>query len=166
MTERWLPIADVTGYEVSNFGRVRSLPGGKRHVCVLKLHSIPGTGYLQVQPTVRGRNKKIYVHRLVLEAFVGPCPEGMECRHLNGNPKDNRLVNLCWGTRKENQADRRLHGTAGTGEQHSQAKLTEMAVREIRCTKGRGSGNALARKFGVAPSVISRIRKGLLWRKA
>lgn len=52
-----------------------------------------------------------WIHRLVLESFVGPCPPGMECRHLNGNPSDNRLINLAWGTKEENAHDKVLHGT-------------------------------------------------------
>lgn len=53
--------------------------------------------------------KTFRVHRLVLLAFVGPCPEGMECRHLNGVRADCRLENLAWGTRDENVEDRRRH---------------------------------------------------------
>ena len=49
------------------------------------------------------------VHRLVLEAFVGPMPEAMETRHLDGNPANNCLDNLRYGTRAENEADKRLH---------------------------------------------------------
>lgn len=45
------------------------------------------------------------VHSLVLEAFTGPCPEGMEARHLDDNPTNNRLENLVWGTRSENSQD-------------------------------------------------------------
>ena len=51
------------------------------------------------------------VHRLVLEAFVGPRPEGMVARHLNGDPGDNRLENLAWGTQSENNYDKVRHGT-------------------------------------------------------
>lgn len=51
------------------------------------------------------------VHHLVLWAFVGPAPPKMECRHLNGNPADNRPENLKWGTRRENVHDAIAHGT-------------------------------------------------------
>ncbi len=46
-----------------------------------------------------------YIHDLMLTAFVGACPDGMECRHLNDISTDNRRENLCWGTRKENAQD-------------------------------------------------------------
>lgn len=51
------------------------------------------------------------VQRLVLEAFVGPCPRGMEARHLDSNPANCRLSNLEWNTRKVNQCDRKANGT-------------------------------------------------------
>lgn len=56
------------------------------------------------------------VHQLVLEAFVGPCPPGMQCRHFpDRNPANNHLSNLQWGTPKQNAADRVIHGTNGNG---------------------------------------------------
>ena len=58
-----------------------------------------------------GRRINRYVHGLVMEAFVGACPSGMEIRHLNGVPDDNRLENLVYGTKSENARDRRTHGT-------------------------------------------------------
>lgn len=67
--------------------------------------------YVNLTPPEGGRYKTFRVHRLVLEAFVGPCPEGMECRHLNGVRNDNRLANLAWGTKEENYADCRAHGS-------------------------------------------------------
>jgi hypothetical protein len=55
-----------------------------------------------------------HVHKLVLEAFTGqPRPEGMVCCHVNGNPSDNRLENLRWGTLRDNAADKRRHTAAG-----------------------------------------------------
>lgn len=55
-----------------------------------------------------GRTER-YVHHLVLETFVGPRPDGMETRHLNGNHSDNRVENLAWGTKSENGADKVAH---------------------------------------------------------
>lgn len=57
-----------------------------------------------------GRSERL-IHHLVLEAFVGPCPDGMEARHLNDDPQDNRLENLAWGTKAENAADRNARRT-------------------------------------------------------
>src|SRR4051794_38431819 len=59
-----------------------------------------------------GRDNIRFIHRLVLEAFVGPCPDGLECRHLDGDPGNNLLSNLKWGTRLENFQDSVKHGTA------------------------------------------------------
>lgn len=69
-------------------------------------------GYLRVNlvPPGGGTYKTFRVHRLVCEAFKGPCPEGMECRHLNGINTDNRAENLEWGTHGENMQDAVKHG--------------------------------------------------------
>ena len=53
----------------------------------------------------RFRYVRRYIHRLVLESFVGPCPDGMETRHLDGNRENNHFQNLCWGTHSENMKD-------------------------------------------------------------
>ena len=63
--------------------------------------------YLRLPEGPRGR----YVHQLVMEAFVGPRPAGMDTRHLDGNPANNALANLAYGTPSENARDRRRHGT-------------------------------------------------------
>ena len=116
---------DVPGhegsYQVSDAGDVRSLD---RDVFFAASHKSrayarstkgrmlrPGrmsSGHVSV---ALGRNNSRCVHELVLLAFVGPPPEGHECRHLNGNPADNRLENLRWGTRSENIRDAVSHGT-------------------------------------------------------
>lgn len=124
-----------------------------------------------------GRKNASYVHRLVLEAFVGPCPEGMECRHLDGNPGNNRLDNLAWGTRKENYEDSVEHGTAygisrenrarmsadsptkpwsyvrhKHGERHHRAKLSDEQVAHIRRVVDPdardGTATMLAKRWG------------------
>ncbi len=76
-------------------------------------------GYL----TVKIQGKPRTVHRLVLEAFVGPCPPGMQCRHLDGNPANNRLENLAWGTHAENAADKIRHGRGGPLSSQTKARM-------------------------------------------
>jgi hypothetical protein len=117
-------------------------------------------GYLGV--TIGGGRKLI--HRLVLESFVGPCPEGMQCRHLNGNRQDNRLVNLCWGTPVENWQDRKKHGHGTKGEANPASKLTRRLVQEIR--KRRAAGDllkVLAADYKVSVSLVGAICAGVVW---
>lgn len=71
---------------------------------------IDKAGYPRVTLKVGGARHNYLVHHLVLKAFVGPKPAGMECRHLNGNPADDRLENLKWGTPTENSYDTVRHG--------------------------------------------------------
>ena len=69
------------------------------------------TGYYRIGLYDGQRTEQMMVHRAVLLAFVGPLPEGMHTRHLNGNPLDNRLCNLKYDTVAENMRDKRRHGT-------------------------------------------------------
>ena len=105
------------------------------------------------------------VHTLVLEAFVGKKPEGQECRHLNGNPADNRLVNICWGSHRQNVADSMRLGTNARGKTHYKAKLTEDDVREIRRRHKRGENMTVcAKQKGVTQSNVSCITTGKTWK--
>jgi hypothetical protein len=108
-----------------------------------------------------------YVHQVILETFVGPRPPGMECRHLDGNPGNNRLANLCWGTCKENTADTRKHGRFNPvrGEKHVMAVLTSEQVRDTLTLVNSGlSRREVAKRFGVANLTINRIVSGQSWR--
>ena len=101
--ENWKPIPGYEGrYEVSDQGSVRNR--------VKKLaQATMRSGHL----TVHLNRQTQYVHRLVLFAFVGALPantQRMEARHLDGNPTNNKLTNLAWGTVVENRADRRRLG--------------------------------------------------------
>lgn len=105
-------------------------------------------------------------HVVVAEAFHGPCPKGQEVRHRDGDAHNNVPGNLLYGTRKDNMADKKRHGTDTSGERHPQAKLTWTEVDEIRATPNtRGSGKALAARFGVTRSRISMIRHNKHWKK-
>ena len=118
-------------------------------------------GYNDVDLYKDGKKKKKKVHRLVMEAFVGPCPDGMECRHLNGNSRDNRLENLKWGTKAENIEDTLRHGHTTRGERHPMVKLTESQVREIRAAGGKQ--REIAERYGVTQSNVSYIKRGASW---
>lgn len=78
---------------------------------ILKQHVKP-SGYVYVQLCQDGRRQQRLLHRVVLEAFVGPCPAGAESRHFpDPNKRNNRLANLLWGTHSENEQDKLAHGT-------------------------------------------------------
>jgi hypothetical protein len=106
------------------------------------------------------------VHRLVLFAFGAPERCGGRCaRHLNGDPTDNRIQNLAWGTHRQNEADKKLHGTVARGESHGKTTLTERDVRAIR-KKHRPHKHGykrLAKEFGVDQTTIMNIIKGKTW---
>lgn len=111
-----------------------------------------------------GEQKMFAVHRLVLMAFVGPCPDGMECAHLNGNPSDNRLENLAWMTHRENESHKIIHGTINRGHRNGQARLTREQVISIRTRRSAGETfAAIGEDFGIAESQIWQIVKGQSW---
>jgi hypothetical protein len=118
------------------------------------------SGHLVV--VIRRRSRQ--VHRLVLEAFVGPCPPGLECRHLNGRPDDNRLENLAWGTRLENVADSLEHGAQARGIRMGGAKLNDDLVRWARHAHRDGwSHRRIARQLGVDRNTAWRVVNDRTW---
>ncbi len=176
--ETWRNIISyVSYYQVSNHGRVKSLdrliPNSVGKGCRLMPGRIlkatgnkNGNGYPQVMLSKGGKPKPFDIHRLVLEAFVGPCPDGMECRHLDGDRSNCHLDNLCWGTPSRNQRDREIHGTGNHGERNRSAKLTESQVHKIRklYATGNYSQTKLSAIFGVGSGIISMIVRRLIWR--
>lgn len=168
--ERWLPVVRWEGlYEVSDLGRVRSLPrvtngitcvgrilGGARHTrCQYR--------YIVLSHGKRRQPKNVY--RMVLEAFVGPCPPGMEGLHGPGGSQDDRLVNLSWGTRAKNHGeDQCRDGTCKCGERARSAKLTHAQADEIKLRLAAGASHrGLAREYGMSRSAIRAIHRGKTW---
>lgn len=164
--ETWKAVVGFEGaYEVSDLGNVRSLDRewAQTSRCgalythrmrgrALRPGPMPG-GHLSV---AIGRSNSQCVHKLVLEAFVGPAPPGHEARHLSGVESDNRLANLKWDTRGNNSRDKKWHKGART------YKLKPPQIREIKRALAkpyrRGIYERLAERYDVAISTIAAIR--------
>lgn len=114
--ERWLPVVGYEGaYEVSDLGRVRALSritdrGRRWRGRELRASTMPH-GYRIVTLWRDGAQSTALVHRLVLTAFVGPPTGGQEALHADGDPANNELANLSWGSHSANMLDQVAHGT-------------------------------------------------------
>ncbi len=185
MTEVWKAIPGYPLHEASSLGQVRSIArevkrksgrGGDssffRPSRIIKPQvSRRAGGRIQamvsrISPLGDGVNKTVYMHHLVLLAFVGPAPEGMICCHNNGDPTDNRPENLRWDTPESNNADMERHGTrfipqASFGGESPNSKLSDLQIVEIVESPWgwRGIGNKLADRFGVCNSAIYEARR-------
>lgn len=119
-------------------------------------------GYPTVALRRNGRTTNTAVHRLVAEAFIGPCPAGQEVCHNDGTRTNCDAGNLRYDTRKNNLADREQHGTAQRGERNPAATLTDAQADEIKTLRKQGVPlRILAAQFAVAESTISRIANGV-----
>lgn len=117
----WKPVLGHEGlYEVSDAGDVRSLPRPHTRGRVLKLMTDP-KGYRRVSLSREGFARPRLVHHLVLEAFVGPRPDGQQCLHGDDNPANNCVSNLRWGTARQNAYDKVANG------RHHEARKTHCA---------------------------------------
>lgn len=115
--EEWRPIPGFPGYEVSDLGRVVS---HLRKTPRLLIPSMSTNGYYRKVCLHRdGALFNRSIHTLVLEAFRGPRGTADVCRHLDGDPLNNALSNLTWGTHSENAQDRVLHGRDAHGRKTS-----------------------------------------------
>jgi hypothetical protein len=169
--DHFKPISEFPGYRVSQYGVVQSC--WTRHARPTRMTGTwltlkpinRGHGYLSVNLSKDGKKKARSIHRLVLEAFVGPCPPGMICCHGDGDPKNNRHENLRWDSPKSNSDDAFRHGTLCRGESARQAKLLEADVLEIRTLRSEGVKlGVLAEHFGVGVENIRAIVCHRSWR--
>jgi len=123
-------------------------------------------GYLFVNLYRRGKHKQCRVHRLVLEAFVGPCPKGYWACHNNGNNQDNRLSNLRWDTISNNHLDKRKHGTDSRGEKCYAAKLKDKdVINIIRLYNTKLFCQwEIAKLYKISQTMVSKIILGKNWK--
>lgn len=161
MKEQWRPISGAPGYEVSNLGKIRSWwrNGGRRGPTPVTLRTAPdSSGYASCVIIRHGETNTVRIHRVVLEAFVGPCPSRMEASHLNGDQKDNRLRNLAWETHLKNVRRMDIHGTRHTTLSKDQVVSIRKMLVETKTPQWK-IGNI----FGVSQATVSRIKTDTAW---
>lgn len=162
--EEWRDVVGYEGlYQVSNLGRVKSFHRGKVHLLKYQLDS---QGYVIVTLCRNGHQKRAKVHILIAQAFI-PNPENKPfINHIDGNKANPHISNLEWVTQSENMLHAFRIGLKKSvaGSKNGKAKLTDDDIRYIRNYYKKGSHyfglKALARKFNVSLTTISRIVKG------
>lgn len=93
-SEKWKDVPGYEGlYQVSDYGRVKSTKrqGASGGLAALVENE---DGYLRVKLCKNGTERKVMVHRLVYETFVGKMPDGTEINHIDENKKNNMVPNL------------------------------------------------------------------------
>lgn len=164
MQEKWRPVFGYEGlYQISDFGGIRRvLPDGKYRILSTK---IDWRGYRTAHLSNK-KAKTIKIHKMVLEAFDRPKPEGLQVNHKDANKLNNHISNLEWVTASENIVHSYKHGLQvdNRGENNGQSKLTPDKVKEIRILKSEKKTHAeLAKKFNVSISLIGFIISGKRW---
>lgn len=166
LIEKWL---DIVGYEdlyqISNFGRVKSLPKMRKYKLgseyIMKPTLQVGKKYFRIGLSKDKKVKTLKIHLLVLTAFVSSRPIGMQGCHNDGDSANNFLDNLRWDTPKNNQNDRKIHGTSVVGEGNGRAILNEKDVLEIRASPL--NNEEISLKYGLALSYINNLKKKRTW---
>lgn len=154
------------GYEVGSDGSLWSNKQQKGGVYVQRHPARTKRGYIVTQLFNETGPVFKYLHHIVLESFVGPCPEGCQACHNDGNPSNNAISNLRWDTPLSNHADKKQHGTDPGGERNGRALLTADAVTAIRKKFSEGAScKALSLECGVSYFVIWNAVKRYTWKE-
>ena len=167
--ERWQKLVVGDGaYEVSDLGRIRGVSRldtrGRRRAGKLLTNARMNGRYMRVRLRARGCTEDLFVHRLVLEAFVGPRPSGMQACHNDGDRRNNSLANLRWDTARNNSRDKIRHGTIARGERNGFARLTESRVHCMRSLVALGVGpKVLSEAFGICTNHVRSVVRRQLW---
>lgn len=189
MVEVWKDVGDYEGvYQISNLGRIKSLNrivdwnGTKKHIKEkIRVVCLDGLGYYRTCLNKNGKSKTIKVHRLVAQAFI-PNPDNKEeVNHINGIKTDNRVENLEWCTRSENNQHAYKTGLhkpiihteeaknkisiKNRGERNSQSKFKNsdiLAIRELR--KEGLKHKEIAKRLNISMGVINSVICGISWK--
>lgn len=151
-----VPVKVAPAYSVTACGKVFNSKGKQ-------LRPTKRNGRDAVGLYNNGVRKFYYVHRLVVDGFIG-LGDGI-CRHLNGKPWDNNLSNLKEGTYKENSNDAKIHGTYSHGKTHGNAKLQDEDVIAIRKRAGNGEyAREIASDYGMSEATTRSVINGRRWK--
>lgn len=167
VVEEWRPIPNYEGlYETSNRGRMVSLRANRGKMRRKILKTPPGNrGYLQVNLYRDGKPRVHNVHRLVAIAFLPKPPNCDVVRHLDGNPRNNNLENLAWGTQKDNVDDTVRCGRTPKGERHWNSNLRDEDILEIRQWDAVGIPRKdIGENKGISRSEVGNIATGRSWK--
>ncbi|HDY66240.1 MAG TPA: endonuclease [Candidatus Scalindua sp.] len=163
--ERWKKIKNYEGlYEISSFGRVRSLARATTRGGILKQNK--SRFYLSVCLSKENYFRTFSVHRLVAKHFI-PNPKNKPyVNHKNGDRFDNRIENLEWVTPSENKKHAVKNGLTHSprGEEHWASKLTEKQVIKMRLKKGHKKLREIAEEYGVSIQLVSDILNRKRWK--
>lgn len=158
---------DIKGYEglyfVNEIGEVFSYPKKTRKGIRKLLTNKHKQGYLLIDLCKNGKIKKHSVHRLVAISFLDNVENKEQVNHINGNKEDNRVENLEWNTRSENQKHAIKTGLrSAKGIKNSQSKLTENEVLNI--FKDLRKYKEISNIYNISVPTISGIKKGHTWK--
>lgn len=165
--ERVAPVEAWPGYFITTKGRVLSdwSNSGERTADVHELAALAeGQGHSRVMLYRDGETARPLIHRLVLATFDGGAIASADCDnlqgcHIDGDPRNNALWNLRWGTQASNWSDSKRHGT-----RRRYSKLTEDQVSELRALAADGaSGAELGRRFSISDTQARNIASGRQW---
>jgi len=176
--EKWRDVPGYEGlYQVSNYGRVRSLDRYVWNRCRArgKRDFLKGSilrpqkhvaGYLFVALYKDGKKRQIRINRLVLTVFDRPPKEGEESNHMNGNKTNNYIDNLEWMTKLQNQRHAiEVLGKHNGGGKYTRDKLNEDGIRGIKDLLKEGvSQGQIAKRFNVCYWTIHNIKMGKSWK--
>ncbi|MBR0061802.1 MAG: HNH endonuclease [Selenomonadaceae bacterium] len=161
--EQWKPVVGFEGYQISNFGRVKSFKKGKTNILKPALNG----KYLSVSLSIGGEQKWQRIHLLVARAFIPNPLNKPEVNHDDGRKFNCHVSNLFWATQSENQRHAVKNGLAKSGIDRSQAKIkSESDIIYIRENTDKLTQEQLAEKFGVKQNVISLIQQGKTYANA
>lgn len=171
--EIWKPVPYApfaAKYSISNAGRVKPNEPSRysKNGAEVLVASPSPRGYLHVSLYANGKQKSAFVHRMVALAFIGPPPfrDAIVC-HKDDCKTHNAVSNLEWGTQKSNAATRERIGIhSSRGEGNGRARVTATQVAEIRAAYAAGgiSQQALADRYGIGQTVVSKIVLRTSWR--